>query len=360
MSLTMKKPLVIGLAILIPVVGYLSFFRGSSDTPEETPIEVRIVPVTTETIGNRKSVHETVFFTGTVTAEGVADVVARATGTVVASIPAVGSRISEGTILATIDDRSGSAASYLGFRSQDIREAGLSVERAKKTYTEAKRDDNREDTHDSELAKDLARANLSSAESSLQAAIDTRTVRSPLSGIITKKDIAVGDTITVGSPLFTIEKTGAKRIVRFFVSENERSLLHPGMTVRISTGSTGNSDGKLLRVASAADTDSGRFLAEAELSGTMASGTTVSIAIDIVRVAGSGNILLPLSAITFGQDTETIFIEEDGLAKRIPVSMIRIEGEIAEVSTELGTDTHVIIENAKRVKDGSSVSVTNR
>ncbi len=352
----MKKPLIIGLAILIPVIGYLSFSHGSSDTPEEAPTETRVVPVTTETIGNRREAHETIFFTGTITAEGIADVVARAAGTVVTSTPSVGSRVSEGTTLAVIDDRSGSAESYLGFRSQDIRAAGLAVERAKKTYQEAKRDDDRKNTHDTELAKDLAKTDLSSAESSLQAVIDTRAVRSPLSGIVTKKDIAAGDTIAVGSPLFTIEKSGAKRIVRFFVNENERSLLRPGMAVRVS----GASDGKLLRVASAADTDSGRFLAEAELSDAAASGTTVSVAIDIVRVAGPGNILLPLSAITFGQDTEMIFIEENGQAKRVPVSMIRIEGETAEISAELDADARVIIENAKRVKDGSSVTVTNR
>lgn len=356
----MKKPLIIGLAILIPVIGYLSFSHGSSDTPEETPTETRVVPVTTETIGNRREAHETIFFTGTITAEGIADVVARAAGTVVTSTPSVGSRVSEGTTLAVIDDRSGSAESYLGFRSQDIREAGLAVERAKKTYQEAKRDDDRKNTHDTELAKDLAKTDLSSAESSLQTAIDTRAVRSPLSGIVTKKDIAAGDTIAVGSPLFTIEKSGAKRIVRFFVNENERPLLRPGMAVRVSTENSGASDGKLLHVASAADTDSGRFLAEAELSDAAASGTTVSVAIDIVRIAGPGNMLLPLSAITFGQDTETIFIEENGQAKRVPVSMIRIEGETAEISTELDTDTRVIIENAKRVKDGSSVTVTNR
>lgn len=356
----MKKPLIIGLSILIPIVGYLSFFRESSDTDEKTPIEARVVPVTTETVKDRKEVRETIFFTGIVTAEGVADIVARAAGIIVTSTPGVGSRVFEGTILATIDDRSGSAESYLGFRSQDIREAGLSVERAKKTYQEAKRDDDRKNTHDTELAKDLAKTDLSSAESALQTAIDDRVIRSPLSGIVTKKNRAAEDSVTVGSPLFTIEKSGAKRVVRFFVSESERSLLHPGMAVRVSAENAGTSDGKLLRVASAADTESGRFLAEAELSGTAASGTTVSVAIDIVRVAGSGNILLPLSAITFGQDTETIFIEKNGQVKRIPVSMIRIEGEIAEVSTELDADTHVIIENAKRVKDGSSVTVTNR
>jgi RND family efflux transporter MFP subunit len=357
---TMKKPLIIGLAVLIPIIGYLSFFRGSLETPENAPAEVRVVPVTTETIGNRKEVRETIFFTGTVTAEGAADVVARASGTIVASTPTIGSRVSEGTILATIDDRSGSVELYLGFRSQDIRKAGLSVERAKKTYQEAKRDDDRKDTHDTELAKDLARMDLSSAESTLQTIIDTRTVRSPLSGIVTKKNIAVGDTVSVGSPLFTIEKSGAKRIVRFFVSENERSLLRTGIAARISTGAREPIDGTILRVASAADADSGRFLAEADLTDTTASGTTVSIAIDIVRIAGSGNILLPLSAITFGKNLETIFIEENGRAKRIPISVIRIEGETAEVSAELGTETHVIIDNAKRVKDGSSVTVTNR
>jgi membrane fusion protein (multidrug efflux system) len=356
----MKKPLIIGLVILIPVTGYLSFSHKSSDAPEDVPTEARAVPVTTETVGSRKEVHETISFTGTITTEGVADIIARATGTVVASAPTIGNHVSEGTVLATIDDRSGNGESYLGFRSRDIREAGLSVERAKKTYKEAKRDDDRKNTHDTELAKDLAKTDLASAESALQTAIDARTVRSPLSGIVTKKDRAVGDTVTVGSPLFTVERSGAKRIARFFVSENERMLLRQGMSIRISTGDKGISDGKLLRIAPAADTDSGRFLAEAELSGTAASGTNVSVALDVVRVAGSGNILLPLSAVTFGHDTGTIFIEEDNRAKRMPVSIVRIEGEIAEVSTDLGTDTCVIIENAKRVRDGSPIAVTNR
>ena len=356
----MKKPFIIGLIILITALGYLSFTRKTSDGPQETPIETRAVPVTTETAGNRKEAHETISFTGIVATEGVADVGARSAGTVIASTPTVGSRVGEGTVLATIDDRSGSIEPYLGFRSGDIREAGLSLERAKKAYQEAERDDDRRNTHDTELAKDLAKRDLSSAESALRAAIDARVVRSPLSGIVTGKDVAIGDTVAVGSTLFTIEKSGAKRVVRFFVNENERALLRSGMTVRISTGDKEVSDGKLLRVASAADKDSGRFLAEAELSGTAASGTTASVAIDIVRISGPGNILLPLSAITFGQDTETIFVEENGLAKRIPVSMIRIEGEIAEVSTGLGDDERIIIENAKRVKDGSPITVTNR
>jgi RND family efflux transporter MFP subunit len=358
----MKKQFRIGLMLLIAILGYVSFSQKSEKKPEEAATENHSVPVTTESAESRKQAHETLSFTGTVSAEGVADMVSRTTGIVINSYPTIGSRVIEGTILATIDDRSSNSQPYLGFRSPDVREAGLSVERAKKTHQEAKRDDDRDDTRDSELAKDLAKANLASAESALQAVLDTHIVRSPLSGIVTAKHVAQGDSVSVGSPLLTIEKSGAKRIVRFFVSEEDRSLLQVGMTARISTkhADTEATDGKILHVSSVADSGSRRFLVEAETNEPLASGSIVSVAIDIVRVAKPGNIFLPLSAITFGQDRETIFVENDGRAGSTPVSVIRIDGELAEISAPIGDDAQIIIENAKRVKDGTSVSATNR
>ena len=357
----MKKPLIIGTMMLVAALGYLSFFRESTDV-EEAPARSLPVPVTVETALDRRQAKETVSFAGTVSAEGVAEIDARVSGTVIASVPAIGSWVREGTVLATIDDRTTTAPSYLGFRSQDVREAGLAVERAKKTYQEAKRDDDRDETHDSELAKDLAKSNLASAEAALRSIVDARTVRSPISGIVTGKDISVGDTVAEGSPLFTIESSGAKRIIRFFVNDRERTLLRPGMPVRIlgATDDTEASDGKILRIASAADVDSRRFPVEAELSGTAAAGTVVSVMADIVRMAGAGNIILPVSAIAFGQSGETIFVRVDGRAKSVPVSVLRIEGELAEVAAPIDDTAEIVIGNAKRVKDGVELSLTER
>lgn len=358
----MKKPFLIGLAILLAALGYSSFSKGSDESPENAPATSRAVSVTIETAGSRKQSKETMPFSGTISSEGSAEIVAGSVGTVTVSRPAIGDRVTEGTVLAVIDDRSGSGEEYLGFRSQDVREAGLSVDRAKKTYREAKRDDERDETHDSELAKDLARNDLLLAEARLRSMIDSRTVRSPITGIITAKDISVGETVSSGSPLFTIEKSGAKRIARFFVDENERKLLRPGMPVRIAEepGATDSSDGKVLRISSATDTGSRRFPVEAEISDVFASGTVVSVSVDIIRTAGAGNMFLPLSAIAFGQDGETIFVAENGHAKSVPVSVVRIEGELAEISAPIGDDAEIIIGNAKRVRDGSMISTTNR
>lgn len=358
----MKKPFSIGLAILLVAVGYLSFSQVSGDSPENTPTARVVVPVTTDTAGERKQSKETLSFSGTVFSEGTAEIVARSAGTITVSYPTLGQRVTEGAVLAVIDDRSGSGAPYLGFRSQDVREAGLSVDRAKTAYKEAKRADERDETHDSELAKDLARSDLALAETRLRSAIDSRTVRSPITGIITKKDVSVGENVSSGSSLFTIEKSGAKRIVRFFVDENERKLIGPGTRVRVAEnpGTTERSEGKILRLSSATDTGSGRFPVEAEVSDLSASGTVVSVSIDILRTAGTGNMFLPLSAITFGQDDETIFVAENGHAKSVSVSVIRIEGELAEVAAPIGEDAEIIIGNAKRVKDGSMISVTER
>lgn len=358
----MKKPFFIGIALLLVVLGYSSFLEKSDEPSESAPTAPSVVSVTTETADSRKQSKETLSFAGIISSEGTAEIVARSDGTVTVSHPAIGSHVNEGAILAVIDDRSGSDETYLGFRSQDVREAGLSVDRAKKTYQEAKRADERDETHDSELAKDLAKKDLMLAEMKLRSAIDSRTVRSSITGIVTKKDVSVGESVSSGSPLFTIEKSGSKRIVRFFVDENERKLLNPGMPVRIAKGpgATDPSDGKILRISSATDTDSRRFPVEAEISDIFASGTVVSVSIDIVRTAGTGNMLLPLSAIAFGQDHEKIFIAENGHAKSISVSVIRIEGELAEVSAPIGEDAEIIIGNAKRVKDGAMISATNR
>lgn len=358
----MKKAFLIGFAILLATLGYSSFSGKSDESSEIAPTMPRIVSVTTESAGSRKQAKETLSFTGTISSEGSAEIIAKSIGTVTISYPTIGDRVTEGTVLAVIDDRSGSGETYLGFRSQDVREAGLAVDRAKKTYQEAKRDDDRDDTHDSELTKDLEKNELLLAEARLRSTIDARTVRSPITGVITAKDISVGETASPGSPLFTIEKSGAKHIVRFFVDESGRKLLLPGMPVRIAgePGATDPSNGKILRISSATDRDSRRFPVEAEAPDVFASGTVVSVSVDIVRTALAGNMLLPLSAIAFGQDDETIFIAENGQAKSVPVSVVRIEGELAEISAPIGDDAEIIIGNAKRVKDGSMISTTTR
>lgn len=47
------------------------------------------------------------------------------------------------------------------------------------------------------------------------------------------------------------------------------------------------------------------------------------------------NILLPISAITFGQNENNIFIVENERARRVVVEVSRVVGEMAEIKIDL-------------------------
>ncbi|NTV54925.1 MAG: efflux RND transporter periplasmic adaptor subunit [Candidatus Moranbacteria bacterium] len=356
-----KKSLIIGIAIVVIIAGTVAYLRRPTE-PAATNGGVHPVQVGIRQVSESRSAQVSLSFPGTVTAEGVANVSAGSDGTVVSSNIRLGQKVGIGTVLARIDDPSGSIASDSGFRNADIRNAELSVERAKLSYTESKRADGNTSTHASELSKDLAKKNLESAQATLTALLDRHIIKSPIAGTVTSRDVATGDSVKTGDPLYVIENGSATMTVTFYVSESERALLVPGSTIRImrTPNDTQPVSGMLKRVSSAADPASRRFLAEATVTdrNSVLPGTSVSVFADAtLNPSGSGHFFLPLSAVAIeSSGTSSIFTIQEGIAKRIPVDVVRIEGETAEVSADLQDDTRIIIENAKRVKDGEAVA----
>lgn len=358
-----KKSLLIGIAIVIVISGTVAYLRRPTE-PATTDGGARPVQVGVRQVSDSRSARLELSFPGTVRAEGIATVTAGTDGTVVASGIRLGQKVGIGTVLARIDDPSGSVASDSGFRNADIREAELAVERADLTYAESRRTDKSASTHASELSKDLAKKNLEAAQASLTALLDRHIVKSPIAGIVTSRDVAAGDSVKAGDPLYVIENGSATVTVAFYVSESERGLLVPGSDLRImrTPNDSDPARGILSRVSSAADPASRRFLAEATVTdrNSVLPGTSVSVFTDAtLNPSGPGHFFLPLSAVAIeSSGSSAIFSVRDGIANRIPVDIVRIEGETAEVSAELPDDARIIIENAKRVKDGDPIDVT--
>jgi RND family efflux transporter MFP subunit len=358
-----KKSLIIGIVIVVVIAGTAAYLRRPSE-PVATNGGVRPVLVGIRQVSDSRSAKLELSFPGTVSAEGIATITAGSDGTVIASGIRLGQKVGIGTVLARIDDPSGSVASDSGFRNADIRNAELSVERAKLSYAESKRTDGNTSTHASELSKDLAKKNLESAQATLTALLDRHIIKSPIAGTVTSRNVATGDSVKAGDPLYVIENGSATMTVTFYVSESERALLVPGSDLRIMR--TPNDprpvSGTLKRVSSAADPASRRFLAEATVTdkNSVLPGTSVSVFTDAtLNPSGSGHLFLPLSAVAIeSSGSSAIFTVQDGIAKRIPVDIVRIEGETAEVSAELPDDARIIVENAKRVKDGDTVETT--
>ncbi|HWQ60638.1 MAG TPA: efflux RND transporter periplasmic adaptor subunit, partial [Candidatus Fimivivens sp.] len=356
-----KKSLIVGIAVVIAIAGAVAFLRRPAAPTASTEV-THAVQVGVRSASDSRSATLALSFPGTVTTEGVATVSAGADGTVVSSRIQLGQKVVVGTELARIDDPSGSVRSDSGFRNTAIRDAELAVEQAGLSYTDAKRVDRNTSSNASELSKNLAKKNLEIAQANLSSLLDRHIVKSPIAGTVTARNIAFGDSVKAGDVIFVIENGSSSRTVTFFVSESERALLVPGSAIRILRTPNDSQPiaGTLKRISSAADPSSRRFLAEATVTDThsVLPGTSVSVSIDtILNQSGSGRLFLPLSAVAIeSSGSSSIFITENGIAKRVPVEIVRIEGEIAEVSADVSDTVDIIVENAKRVKDGEAVA----
>lgn len=147
---------------------------------------------------------------GTLTAEREARVRAQVAGTVMATYPEQGQRVTQGAVLARIDDRAVRDA-YFSARSQ-VRSAQLAQEVAKRnlerseTLARAGAIADRDletatwnaTNADAQLAD--AKARLASAEQELQ----YTTVRAPFAGVVSERSASAGDVVQTGGALYTI------------------------------------------------------------------------------------------------------------------------------------------------------------
>ena len=148
--------------------------------------------------------------------------------------------------------------------------------------------------------------------------------------------------------------------LQFFVDPDNLKYLNLGQAATLKYD--GQEDkGKITSVSQQADDLTKRFLIEvtpdfADKKYTL--GTVIGAAIEIEKMPeDQNNIILPISAIEIGQNNNTVYIVDQGKAKKVEVKIIRVEGETAEVSVDLPMDAKIIIKNNKLVQDGSAVSV---
>ena len=350
--------LIVGLGALV-ILGAFFFTRSQNTITEVSPPERTPLRVHTERIAERETVHLDFSSAGTIGYESEAVLTAQVAGTIVSAPLEINRRVTPGQLLFKIDETGSAIASQEGFQSADIQQAKLRLENAEKDYTEAKHNDDRDDTTASEVAKNQARNNRDIASLTYKALLDKRLVKSPITGILTIKNGNLHDTVTAGTPLAVV--SNGRKIIRLYVSDNERPLLTPGQTISFSQDIAGieRLSGTILRVSQSADAATRRFLVEAESSDPrfrdVPAGSIVTIFATLKKTARAGNFFLPLSALLREQNGSALFLYEDGKAKRVPVTLVTIIGETVELSGIADRESLVVMTDVKQIKDGDAL-----
>jgi hypothetical protein len=88
----------------------------------------------------------------------------------------------------------------------------------------------------------------------------------------------------------------------------------------------------------------------------------VNISIPVEKLpsdVSANSFFVPLKAVSISPNENYIFIAENDRAKKIIVEIVKVNGENAEIKTDLPAETQIIIDGNKLVSDGEEIKITN-
>jgi RND family efflux transporter MFP subunit len=305
---------------------------------------------------------------------------AKTSGTATAVNFNLGDRVKNGSLLVKIDDTGGVLSSGdSGFKNSQIQISELTVEQAEEvleiaedSYKNLKKQYDRE-KKDSNLSKtvsrvqldaaagqiEIAEIQLDSAKVGLQGTLNSHLVTSPISGTVIEKSVSQGDSIGIGQPLYSISQTNSIKF-KFYVDRDQLTSIKKGLEISVIDRDRKKIPAVIRNISPQADAVTKRFLIEAypaeKIDSQIFSGMIVRVTFPVIKKANQADwLIVPLSVITIGQNENYIYIVENNRAKKINVTVEKVEGEIAEIKTDLAPNSQIIFEGSKLVQDGEEV-----
>ncbi|NTV41401.1 MAG: efflux RND transporter periplasmic adaptor subunit [Candidatus Moranbacteria bacterium] len=366
-----KRKIILSVIIILILFVTVERLSAKKEVIQKEEVE-KAIAVSTQSVEESKKLSQKIQYPASVVGDQEVQITAKSAGTITVAPGNIGSSIKAGALLAKIDDTSTLSTGDQGLKSLQVQQNQLSLEQAKKSYELAK--DNYEDLKDSndasdseingaKIQRDIAKLQYENASLGLTGSIDSHLMTSPIAGVIVSKAVSVGDSVSIGQPIATISKSTNIK-VQFYVDASHRAGFVRGQEISVIDGNDSSSSFLIRNISAVADPATKRFLIEAypqkKVSETLLAGTIATVSIQTnIKPQDEKNILLPLSAVSVGQNESYVFTVENNVAKKAIINVVRVTGETAEISNQFSPETLIITEGNKLVRDGETVTVQN-
>jgi membrane fusion protein (multidrug efflux system) len=186
-------------------------------------------------------------------------------------------------------------------------------------------------------------------------------IKAPIDGVISERFIKIGNTISANDPVFRI--TDMEPLLGYlFVPEKEFRRLRPGQPAQVSFDAIPGEDfdASILRVSPVVDPETGTFkvtVAVTDPENRLKPGMFGRF--QIIYERRENVLLIPRMAVLEDDAEKTVFVVEDGVARRRTVETGYSRGENIEVVEGLSGDESVITLGQTGLKDGAEVSVVS-
>lgn len=339
----------------------------SGCTAQEEPVveekAVRTVQTTAVTTGEISSSFS---YSGTVAPSREVSVVPSMAGKVTSYAYDVGNSVQEGAVLFTLD----STDLQNNMRSLEANYAAtqLQVDNAKSQlesntilYEEGILAKN--DLDQLQLAYDSAQANLTSIQiqiENLQKNIDDCNITAPISGVISARGVEVGSFAGQSAPAYTIIDLSTVK-VEVGVSEQMVNDIAVGEAVDVLLTAVSDEpfSGTVSTISPTA-TQTGTYTVKVTLNNSQGAFKPGMIAeVKFVTAASQNAMILPRDAVIEKDEETYVYVVENNVAKKVPVTLGIESGENVEITSGLTADMQVVTKGQTYISDGEEVQVQN-
>jgi RND family efflux transporter MFP subunit len=331
-----------------------------ADVAEHTAIYVNT------TLPRAAGAGRTVLLPGTLQGAVQAPIAARAAGYVKSWNKDIGSRVEKGAVLAELEapelDQQVSQAQAA--RDQTASTVALAETTVARWDALRKKDVvAQQDLDERRAGLVQARANLAAADANLQRLRqleDFKHVTAPFAGVITKRNIDVGDLIdTSGKPLFLLSQTDPLRVY-VSVPQSYANLVKTGQTVIVTQAELQNQTfkGQVTRTSASIDASTRTMQVEVSLpnkDGALLPGAYVQVALPL---STSATLSVPSNALLFrGEGTRVAVVDAQGKVTLHAVTLGRNNGSTVEVTGGLQTSDRLVLNPPDSLTDGDVVTM---
>lgn len=239
----------------------------------------------------------------------------------------------------------------------------IAVARARADFNIAKTNSSRfeglvADEAASALEFEAAQNEFSATRAALQQAeyeLSRRTIRAPFAGIVGLTGLDVGDYVTSGTALTTIDDVSSL-LVDFVIPEGASPFVHEGLEVGATAQASGGhaAKGRIRAIDSRIDPTSRTRRVEAVLANddnALIPGATFSITL---AVPGRQAIVLPGLAVQWDRAGSFVWrAGPNGAAERVAVIILQRNADTVQVEAALSSDDLIVSEGADLVRAGA-------
>ncbi len=308
----------------------------------------------------------TVTLPGTLQGAVQAPIAARAAGYVKSWTKDIGSRVQQGDVLAELEapelDQQVSQAQAA--RDQTASTVALAQSTVDRWDALRKKDVvSQQDLDERRAGLVQARANLAAADANLNRLKQLEAfkhVTAPFAGVITKRNVDVGDLIdTSGKPLFLLSQTDPLRVV-VSVPQSYANLVKTGQPVIVTQAELQNQQfkGQVTRTSASIDASTRTMQVEVSLpnkDGALLPGAYVQVALPL---AASATLSVPSNALLFrGEGTRVATVDAQGKITLKAITLGRNNGTTVEVSGGLLATDRLVLNPPDSMVDGDVVTL---